>query len=594
MQAHQTIPHLREVFVFLVAAGVVVPFFSRLRVSPVLGFLALGALLGPYGLGLFASEIGFLRYAVIDDLAGVRPLAELGVVFLLFMIGLELSPDRLWALRRLVFGLGTLQVGLTATVIALIAWSFGNPPAAALILGLAFALSSTAVVMQLLVERRAVASPLGRTSFAILLLQDLAVVPILVLIGVLAAKAADDLPMALGLAFVTALAAIAGIVLAGRLLLRPVLRLASATRSPELFMAVTLLTALGAAAITEWAGLSMALGAFLAGLLLAETEYRHEVEVDIEPFKGLLLGLFFMSVGMGTDLRVVAEGPLWIAASVVGLFALKAPIVAALAWAFGLPRHVAVEAGLLLGQGGEFAFVVLGLAAANALLPRDVTQFMLIVTALSMIVTPVVAGFARRIGFALERRHAGRAAQRDFQPPRDIADHVIIAGFGRVGQMLARVFESCGQPYVALDVDPANVAQHRAQGLPVYYGDASRIEILRRMHAERARGVVVTTDSPLSAQHTVRAVRERWPHLLVVARARDSAHARRLLDCGATEVVPETVEASLQLAARVLEAAGEPAEAVSQSIAQQRETELAQLEFERDDSPRRVRPVSGE
>jgi CPA2 family monovalent cation:H+ antiporter-2 len=594
MQLHVTIPHLREVFVFLVAAGIIVPFFSRLRVSPVLGFLALGALLGPYGLGLFAAEIGILRYAVIDDLAGVRPLAELGVVFLLFMIGLELSPDRLWALRRLVFGLGTLQVAITATVIGLVAWGFGNPPAAAIVLGLAFALSSTAVVMQLLVERRAVASPLGRASFAILLLQDLAVIPILVLVGVLGARAADDLPMALGLAFATALAAIAGIFVVGRLLLRPVLRLASATRSPELFMAVTLLAVLGTAAFTEWAGLSMALGAFLAGLLLAETEYRHEIEVDIEPFKGLLLGLFFMSVGMGTDLRVVATGPVWLLAAVVGLSVLKAPVIAALAWAFGLPRHVAVETGMLLGQGGEFAFVVLALAAANGLLPRDTAQFMLIVTALSIIATPVVAAFARRVGLVLERRHAGRAAHRDFLPPRDIAGHVIIAGFGRVGQMLARVFDACNQPYVALDVDAGNVAQHRANGLPVFYGDASRLEILRRMHADRARGVVVTTDSPLSAQHTVRAVRSRWPHLLVVARARDSAHARRLLECGASEVVPETVEASLQLAARVLESAGEPTEAVTLAIAQQREFELAKLELEAEDSPRRVRPVHGE
>ncbi|MCZ7566528.1 MAG: monovalent cation:proton antiporter-2 (CPA2) family protein [Burkholderiales bacterium] len=592
MQAHQTVPHLREVIVFLAAAGVIVPLVSRLRVSPVLGFLVLGALIGPYGLGLFADEIGFLRYAVIDDLAGVRPLAELGIVFLLFMIGLELSPDRLWALRRLVFGLGTLQVAITAAVVGLIAWTFGNPPASALILGLGFALSSTAVVMQLLAERRAVATPLGRTSFAILLLQDLAVVPILVLIGLLAARAADDLPIALGLAFVTALAAIAGLVVVGRLLLRPLLRLASATRSPELFMAVTLLTVLGAAAITERAGLSMALGAFLAGLLLAETEYRHEVEVDIEPFKGLLLGLFFMSVGMGTDLRVVAQEPVWLFAAVFGLLAVKAPIIAGLARAFGLPRHVAVEAGLLLGQGGEFAFVVFVLASASGLLARDTAQFMLIVTALGMIATPVVAGFARRAGLALERRHAGRTAQRDFLPPRGIADHVIIAGFGRVGQLLARVFDACNQAYVALDVDAANVAQHRANGLPVFYGDASRVEILRRMHAERARAVVVTTDSPLAAQHTVRAVRSRWPHLLVVARARDAAHARRLLECGASEVVPETVEASLQLAARVLEAAGEPAEAVAQSLAQQRELELTKLESAAEGSPRRVRQVS--
>jgi len=591
MQPHDSIPHLREVVVFLVAAGIVVPFFSRLRMSPVLGFLALGALLGPYGLGLFADEIGVLRYAVIDDIEGVKPLAELGVVFLLFMIGLELSPERLWALRRLVFGLGTLQVVLTAIAIGVIAWAFGNPPEAALLLGMALALSSTAVVMQLLVERRAVATPLGRAAFAILLLQDLAVVPILMLVSVLAARAGQNLPGALGMALLTGVLAIAGIVLAGRLLLRPLFRLASATRSPELFMAVTLLAALGTAALTQAAGLSMALGAFLAGLLIAETEYRHEIEVDIEPFKGLLLGLFFMSVGMGTDFRVVAEEPVWLVASVIGLFAVKAPIIAGLARLFGLPRHTAVEAGLLLGQSGEFAFVVIGIAAIQGLLPRDIAHFMLLVTALAMMATPLVAILARRAGHAIERGHAGRGAAEEARVPHELAGHVIIAGFGRVGQMLARVFEATGVPYAALDVDAVAVAQHRAAGLPVFYGDAGRVEILRRMHAERALCVVVTTDSPLSAQQTVNAVRQRWPHLLVIARARDSSHARRLLDCGASEVVPETVEASLQLAGRVLEASGEPSEAVAQALAQQREFELAKLELEGESSPRRVRPV---
>jgi K+:H+ antiporter len=591
MQPQESIPHLREIVVFLAAAGIVVPFFSRLRMSPVFGFLAIGAVLGPYGLGLFSGEIGVLRFAVIDDIEGVKPLAELGVVFLLFMIGLELSPDRLWALRRLVFGLGTLQVAVTALVIGAIAWSFGSPPGAASVLGMALALSSTAVVMQLLVERRAVASPLGRASFAILLLQDLAVVPILMLVGVLAAQSGGTLWTAIGTALLTALLVVGGILIAGRVLLRPLFRIASATRSPELFMAVALLAALGTAALTQAAGLSMALGAFLAGLLIAETEFRHEIEVDIEPFKGLLLGVFFMSVGMGTDFRVVAERPLWLLASVIGLFAIKAPIAAALCRLFGLPRHTAVEAGLLLGQAGEFAFVVVGIASIRGLLPRDTAQFMLLVTALTMMATPLVAALARRAGLALERDHAHRGVPAEAKVPRELAGHVIIAGFGRVGQMLARVFDASGMQYIALDVDAGAVAQHRANGLPVFYGDASRVEILQRMHAERAHSVVVTTDSPVSAQHTVHAVRKRWPHLLVVVRARDSTHARYLLDCGASEAVPETVEASLQLAGRVLEAAGEPAEAVAQALAQQREFELAKLELESESSPRRVRPV---
>jgi CPA2 family monovalent cation:H+ antiporter-2 len=569
--------------VFLIAAGVIVPLFHRLRVSPVLGFLGAGAMLGPYGLGLFAQDIGLLRYAVIDDIDGVRGLASLGVIFLLFMIGLELSVERLWALRRLVFGLGTLQVVITAAVIGAIAWGFGNSPQASIIFGSCLALSSTAIVMQLLTERRQVATTLGRTSFAVLLLQDLAVVPILFLLGMLGARLDGDVGVALLVSVGKALGAIVLILIVGRLVLRPLFRLVTAARSPELFVAATLLTIIGTAAVTGAVGLSMALGAFLAGLLLAETEFRHEIEVDIDPFKGLLLGLFFMSVGMAIDFRAVAQEPLWLAASVIGLFLTKSVITTGLCLAFGVPRHTAAEAGLLLGQAGEFAFVVVGIATMRGLVAEDAAQFMLIVAGLTMAITPGVAHLARRLaGFIEQRTHAGGAG--GSPEIEGLEGHVIIAGFGRVGQMLRRIFDAQNLPYVALDLDGPAVGAQRAAGLPVFYGDASRADILRRAHVESAQALVITMDSPMAALRTVEAVRRQWPWLQVFARARDAGHARTLLQAGATGVVPETVESSLQLAARVLDGVGTPAEAVNAVVSQRRELDLGELETRRSGS----------
>lgn len=577
MNEHASIPYLREAVIFLAAAGIIVPIFHRLRVSPVLGYLGVGAAIGPFGLGLFAERIGVLRYAVIDDLEGVQSLASLGVIFLLFMIGLELSLERLWALRRLVFGLGTLQVLVSATVIGAIASAFGNSPPASILLGSCLALSSTAIVMQLLAERHQVGTTLGRTSLSILLLQDLAVVPILFLVGVLGAQI-EDVETALLLALAKTVGAIAIIVLFGRQVLRPLFRLVSSPRSPELFLAVTLLAVIGTAAASGTAGLSMALGAFLAGLLLAESEYRHEIEVDIEPFKGLLLGLFFLSVGMGIDFRIVAQQPVWVAASVAGLFAIKAVIATALCLAFGIPRHTAFEAGLLLGQGGEFGFIVVGLSVNVGLVPEPTGQFMLIVTGLTMLLTPLVAYLGERSAAAIERHDHAVRGSADAVHVEGLEGHVVIAGFGRVGQALARIFEAQNLPYIALDLNGAAVGAHRAAGRPVFYGDASRPEMLRRARVESAQAFVITMDDPAAAQHTVDAVHRHWPWLPVVARARDVAHARALQARGATRVVPETVESSLQLAARVLEGVGVPEEAVSQIVAEQRELEVGQVD----------------
>ncbi len=563
MTDHIGIPFLRETVIFLVASGIVVPVFRRLRASPVLGYLVVGGLIGPYGAGLFADDLGWLSYIVIADVEGIRPLAKLGVIFLLFSIGLELSFERLWAMRHLVFGLGALQVGVSALVIGAVAWGWGHSLEASVILGMCLALSSTAIIMQLLMEWRRLGTPLGRSSFAILLFQDLAVVPVLFLLGVYGARAeagGSFVWFGLVIALAQAAAVIGAIALAGRIVFRPLFRLVAHTETREMFVAAILLVVIAASALTGAAGLSPELGAFLAGVLLAGTEYSHEIEVDIEPFKGLLLGLFFMTVGMGIDFSLVADQAFWLVASVVGLFAIKAMITGGICLAFGLPRHVAVEAGLLLGQAGEFAFVVVGLAISLDVMPRDTGQFMLIVAGFSMLVTPLVAAAGRRAGAALE--NADEAKRHGLGPDaaKTMEQHVIIAGFGRVGQMLGRILSREGVPFVAIDLNGRAIAKHRREGLAVFYGDASRGEILMRNRAEAASALVVTFDNWEASERLVGNARRQWPELPIYARARDQRHAKRLLSLGATDAVPETLEGSLKLGLSVLYGIGMPEE----------------------------------
>ncbi|MFN6936476.1 MAG: cation:proton antiporter, partial [Tsuneonella sp.] len=478
MESQVHIPYLREFIIFLVAAGLVVPLLQR-RMSPVLGYLLIGGLIGPFGLGLLAADSALIASLVISDLDGVTALAELGVVFLLFTIGLELSFGRLWSMRQLVFGLGTAQIVISATAIGLIAFFWGNAPGVAVVLGACLALSSTAIVTQLLVESRRLGAPVGRTAFSVLLMQDLAVVPILFAVGVVGTVSAGD-SLAGGLALAVGEAAVTMVLIyvAGRLLLRPLLRFVAQTGSREAFMAIILLIVVGTAAITGLAGLSMALGAFLAGLLIAETEYRHQVEIDIEPFKGLMLGLFFMSVGMGIDWRTLAQEPLLIASSVIGLLTLKAGINIALFMLWRLPRHQAVEGGLLLAQAGEFAFIVVGLAMGLALVPQSTGQFMLIVAGLTMLLTPALAAVARRLGAWMERRKATEGAA-EYGPLPDLENHVVLAGFGRVGRVIASVLDREEIPYIAIDSDPATVERARSEGRLVRFGDASHLEVLR-------------------------------------------------------------------------------------------------------------------
>ena len=569
---HGEVLDLREVMVFLFAAGIVAPLVRRLRVSPVLGFLIVGLAIGPHGVARFSDTLPWLEHVMITDLEGVRLLAELGVVFLLFMIGLELSLERLWAMRRLVFGLGGAQVLVTGAVIAGIASLFDNTFAAAVVLGACFALSSTAIVMQLLTDNQRLGTATGRVSFAILLCQDLAVLPILFLVGVLGAQAEAQVLLAFALALGEATIAVAVILVVGRLVIRPVFRYVGSTASREMFLALVLLVIVGTAFATEQFGLSLALGAFLAGLLFAETEYRHQIELDIEPFKGLLLGLFFVSIGMGIDIAQVAAKPFWLFASVIGLYMIKTPIIYGLARLFGERHPVALEAGLLLGQGGEFAFLVVGMAFALGLMPADTMQFMLIVASLTMLTTPLVAQLARKLAIAVERGD-GAEARSEIDFPVGLSNHVVVAGYGRVGQMLGSVLTSQGLAHIGIDSDAALVGRYHKGGAGVYYGDAGRADLLRRLFIDKAAALVVTMDNPHTAEAVVEMARHHWPGLLIYARARDRTHAARLVDRGASHVIPETVEASLQLGEMVLMGVGVPDEAARGIIEAHRQKE---------------------
>lgn len=574
---HADALNLREVVIFLTAAGVVVPLARRFSISPVFGFLVVGLAIGPYGIARFEDALPFLHYVVINDLEGVRPLAELGVIFLLFMIGLELSLDRLWAMRRRVFGLGGAQVVLTGSAIAAIAWLFDKDLASALVLGAALALSSTAIVMQLLAEHHRLGTATGRASFAILLCQDLAVLPILFLVAALGANEGASALLSFIMAISQAVIAIVAILILGQFIVRPVFRFVGSTASSEMFLAFVLLIMIGTALATEQVGLSMALGAFLAGLLFAETEYRHQIEVVIEPFKGLLLGLFFVSVGMGVDLAELAKEPLWLFASVVGLYLVKGPIIYMLARAFGETRSVAGETALLLGQGGEFAFVVIGMAGVLGIVPGDTAQFVLIVAGMTMIATPMLAQIARRLARRLEIYEAQHGAG-DGDIPAGISGHVIIVGYGRVGQMLGSVLAEQELPHIGLDMDAELVGRFRKSGGSVFFGDASRPEMLRRLGVDQAAALVVTMDSPSAAQHVVAAARQNWPELVIYVRARDRDHATRLMVAGANHAIPETIEASLQLGEMVLKGVGVPDHAARSMIEARRQAEQAAMD----------------
>ncbi len=565
----------KEAIIFLVTAGVVVPLFHRLRISPVLGFIGAGALLGPFGLGRLAAGHDWLAIVTIGNRSEIAHLAEFGVIFLMFMIGVELSWERLRILRRLVFGLGSLQVVLSSAVIGAILLALSVPIAAAILVGLALALSSTAIVLPVLADQKRLNTPTGRASFAVLLFQDLAVAPVLFAIAVLGRSDGANVGGALAIALGQAAVAIVVIVVVGRLALRPLFQLVARTRSPELFMAACLLVIIGTALTAAAAGLSMTLGAFVAGLLLAETEYRRAIEATIDPFKGLLLGVFFVSVGMNLDPAQLMSTPGTILGLSLGLILIKGAVIVAAARLLKLPRAVGYEAALLLGPGGEFAFVLIGGALAGNLVPEDVGQAALIVTTVTMIAIPGLATLARRLGKRLSRANLGRA--RAEPVPDQQQNRVIIAGYGRVGRLVGEMLARHKIPYLALDADAARVSEHRKLGHPVYFGDSANPDLLRRCDIANARALVVTLDTPRAVEAVVEAARAERADITIVARARDARHATALYEMGVDDAVPETIEASLQLSEAVLVDVGVPMGLVIASIHERRDEYRAML-----------------
>ena len=557
-----------NVTAFLATAGIVVPLFKRLRLSPVLGFLGAGVALGPFGLGQFVGEVPWLDYVTVTRPEQIAGLAEFGVVFLLFMIGIELSWERLRLMRRLVFGLGGLQVVASVVLIAAAAMVFGLPARAAVAVGAALALSSTAVVISVLAERGQMHAPAGRASFAVLLFQDLAVAPILIAIALFAGRGASG-PAGLIAALAPAVIGLVVIVAAGRLILRPLFRSAATAKSPELFMAAALLVVIAASLAAATLGLSMALGAFIAGILLAETEYRHEVEVLIEPFKGLLLGLFFLSTGVSLNLPLLSREPLLILGAAGGFVALKVVVTFGLARLFGLANAAALKTALLIGAGGEFAFVILNQAAGSGLVETSVAQALIVSATLTMFAIPVLGWIGGRLqGRDEAQRLAAMAA------PVEGADgepRVLVIGYGRVGQMVSAMLTRHDKAWLTVDNDPRCVEKARAAGGAGYYGDAAREELLERCGLATAPAVVVTMDSPEAVEAVVGVVRRLRPDVILVARARDARQASKLYELGATDAVPETVEASLQLSEALLVDIGVPMGLVIASIHERRD-----------------------
>jgi CPA2 family monovalent cation:H+ antiporter-2 len=564
--------HYKDLLIFLVVAGVVAPLFGRLRVSPILGFLFAGVLLGPQGLERLAPTFPAIRWVTLGSTEDLSPLAELGVVFLLFMIGLELSWDRIQTMRRLIFGLGAAQIVVSAGVIGLGAAALGQPAGAAAVIGGGLALSSTALVIPTFAQRKRLSSLAGRAALAVLLAQDLAVAPMLVSLGLLGGRRggwsweAVAVPLALGALALTA------IFVGGRLLLRPLFRLAARAQSPDIFAATSLLIVVGSAAMAAAGGLSMAIGAFMAGLLLAETEFRREVEVVIDPFKGLLLGMFFVSAGAGLNLDGIVAHPLIIAGATLGIIAAKILIVLGLGRLLRIEGRRTAEVAAPLGPPGEFALVLVSQAAAARLIGQGAADVVMASAGLGMFLVPALAWAGARIAATAKSPPPAvplPAAIPEGPGPAEAG--VLIVGYGRVGRLVGELLQAHGLGFTAVDADPDVARAAREAGARLYFGDAAREAFLKACGVETARAVVVTMDAPAKVDQVVRTARSLRPEMVLIARARDAAHAEALYRLGVTDAVPEAIEASLQLAENTLVDLGVPMGLVIASIHEKRD-----------------------
>ncbi len=534
---------LGQALIYLLAAVISVPISRRLGFGSVLGYLAAGIVIGPFGFGF------------VDDAEHILHFAELGVVFLLFIVGLELKPSRLWVMRNMVFGLGTAQVVASAAAIAIVAWMLGLAANAAIVVGLILALSSTAFVLQLLAEKKQLGAVHGRAAFSILLFQDLAVIPLIAMLPLLGAGASAESGIDL-LHIGQIVGTIAALIVGGRLLLRPILRVAASAEIPEILTATALLVVIGSALLMQFAGMSMVLGAFIAGMLLADSEYRHQLEADIEPFKGLLLGLFFIAVGMMVNIGLLIELPARILAMAALLMAIKALVLYPLARRFGMcDWRAAVKLAAVLAQGGEFAFVLFGIARTEGVLLPELIDELVLAVAISMMMTPLLYMLAERPGSTRKSK-----AEPEYDVPEDGHPEVLIAGFGRVGQIVGRVLRVVGRPFTALESDAEQLDIVRRYGATVHYGDASRPDLLRAAGAGNAKIFVLAISDLEQSMRIAQAVSTHFPHLKIIARARNRRHAHKLMDLGITHIFRETLFSSLAMTELVLRDLGHPDE----------------------------------
>ena len=539
-------PAFVDAIVILGAAGIIIPAFARFRITPIIGFILVGVLLGPSGLGSLQGQYDWLRFLTISDREAIEPFAEFGIVLLLFSIGLELSFKRLWSLRKLVFGVGAAELIVSGLIIGFVLYLIGQSAAGALGLGLALALSSTALVLPMSGTK----SPVGRAALAMLLFEDVAIVPIIFLLGVLAPTYASG---SSGDEMITTLliggGVIIGMLVLGRLLLPRIFAQAARTKSPELFLAVSLLVIILASLATAATGFSPIVGALLAGLLIAETEYHGEVEVIMEPFKGLALGVFLITVGMQVDIRVILENWASLITAVVGVVLVKAIVTGSLLRFAGARIGTATEAGVLMASPSETTLIVLAAAAQAQLIQPQTAAFWQIVTAIGLTITPLLARFGHDMARRIEMRSDGGPAP-DEQPVE--AQQTIIIGFGRVGRLVADLLKTHDQKFLAVESNIDAVAKARREGYPIIFGNVSRNEMLDRLRLGHAKALVLTMDEPVLSVQIVKKVRAWVPDLPIIARARDIEHASELYQAGATNAVPEALEGSLQLSEAIL------------------------------------------
>jgi CPA2 family monovalent cation:H+ antiporter-2 len=560
-------PILSDALVILGAAGIVIPVFTRFRITPVIGFILIGVLVGPFGLGQLVFERPWLSHITITDPEALEPFAEFGIILLLFTIGLELSFNRLWQLRRLVFGLGSAELIIIGSLLAIFLAMAGQFWTGAIGLGFALAFSSTAIVLPI----SGTTSPVGRAALSMLLFEDIMIVPIIFMLGAMAPAVSGGGWEGLLDTLLIGGAVVIALLVAGRFLLPRLFAQAARTKSPELFLAASLLVVIGASLATAAVGLSPIFGALIAGLLIAETEYHTEVEGIMEPFKGLALGVFLITVGMSIDLRTIWDNLGMIALAVVGVLTLKALVTGTLLRLMGARRSTSAETGILMASPSETTLIVLAAASSAMLIQPGTAQFWQIVTAIGLTITPLLAKLGRVIARRVEP--IPELPEDDRGEPR-----VIIIGAGRVGRMIAQMLDAHDKCYIALDSDADMIENAKRSGYRTAFGDAARGKVLNHVGIENALAVVLTMDEPILAQRLVTQLRREHPDLLIVARARDSDHAAQLYRAGASHAVPETLESSLQLSEAVLVDIGVAMGPVIASIHEKRDEYRSKIE----------------